>query len=255
MLIQWPDRFYHTTADTLDKVSPETLARSCLLAATYTYWLGAAGPQEVEWLAREMSARFKCRTIALLQDAVTANTTQDAQAGSQGTGLSWQRRIEYLIERQQCAFDSLRRLDGDFDPLPWSRAAADFATGEWATIKDMLPTNVEPEHQTGANRGPAADERAQRVPRRLYPGPVWEQTLLRYHAPPLTEKLYELQKTHKELPRILPTLALYWANGRRTVAEIVDRVELETGVRAPDYIADYFDVLAELDAIAWQPGG
>jgi len=244
MLIQWPDRFYHTTADTLDKVSPETLARSCLLAATYTYWLGAAGPREVEWLAREMSARFKCRTIALLQDAVTTKA-------SQGAGLPWQRRIDYWIERQQHAFESLRRLDGDFDPQPWSRAAADFATGEWTTIKDLLPTNVEPEHQPGASRGPAADKHAQRVPRRLYPGPVWEQTLLRYHAPPLTDKLYELQKTHKELPRILPTLALYWANGQRTVAEIIDRVELETGVRAPDYIADYFGILADLEAIAW----
>jgi aminopeptidase YwaD len=251
MLIQWPDRFYHTTADTLDKVSPETLARSCLLAATYTYWLGMAGPQEVEWLAREMSARFKCRIITLLQDAVTANPAQSAQADSEGTGLSWQRRIEYWTERQQRAFESLRRLYSDFDPQPWSRATADFASGEWAATRDLLPINAGPEHHTEASQEADIDGRAGRVPRRLFPGPVWEQTLLRYHAPPLTEKLYALQKRHKELPRILPTLSLYWVDGQRTVAEIVDRVELETGVRAPDLIADYFDILAELEAIAW----
>ena len=39
MLIQWPDRFYHTTADTLEKVSPQSLARSTALAATYAYFV------------------------------------------------------------------------------------------------------------------------------------------------------------------------------------------------------------------------
>ena len=33
MLIHWPDRFYHTSADTPDRVSPDSLARSGALAA------------------------------------------------------------------------------------------------------------------------------------------------------------------------------------------------------------------------------
>jgi hypothetical protein len=49
----------------------------------------------------------------------------------------------------------------------------------------------------------------------------------------------------------LPVLALYWANGGRSLSEIVKQVELETGVRAPEYIADYFEILAELGVIEW----
>ncbi len=33
--------------------------------------------------------------------------------------------------------------------------------------------------------------------------------------------------------------------------EIVKMVELESGVRAPDYIVGYFDILNDLDMIAW----
>ena len=35
MLIQWPDKFYHTSADTIDKVDPKMLYRVACLTATY----------------------------------------------------------------------------------------------------------------------------------------------------------------------------------------------------------------------------
>ena len=39
MLIQWPDRYYHTSEDTLDKVDPAMLARiGSLAAGTPTLW-------------------------------------------------------------------------------------------------------------------------------------------------------------------------------------------------------------------------
>ena len=66
---QWPDRFYHTTADTLEKVSPQSLARSSALAATYAYFVANAGAPEVAWLAREMTYRFEIRLARKLQSA------------------------------------------------------------------------------------------------------------------------------------------------------------------------------------------
>jgi hypothetical protein len=58
MLIHWPDKFYHTSADTADKVSPDSLARSGGLAATYAYWLSTAGDAEARWLGHRMAANF-----------------------------------------------------------------------------------------------------------------------------------------------------------------------------------------------------
>ena len=45
MLLQWPDRFYHTSADTLDKVDPAMLGRVGVAAAAYLWWLATAGPR------------------------------------------------------------------------------------------------------------------------------------------------------------------------------------------------------------------
>lgn len=280
MLIQWPDRFYHTTADTIDKVSPETLAKSCLLAGTYAYWLASAGPRQVEWLAHEMMARFKQRIVAELQSALTARITEDGKANSHYAGPPWRRRLDYWIERQRAAFESLRRLQADFDPRPWSRAATYFATIEWAAVEDLLQIDTDPASDTQAIWSPDSstepsgrvprttgaarivseprDEASGQglvdtdvVPRRLISGPIWELTLLRYHSPELRQRLHELQEAHTELPRVVPTIALYWADGQRTLSEIVDRVELETGVRVPEYIAGYFEILAELGTIEW----
>ena len=58
MINDWPDKFYHTSADTPDKVSPAALARSGALAALYAYWLAAAAPADAAWLGHLMVSRF-----------------------------------------------------------------------------------------------------------------------------------------------------------------------------------------------------
>ncbi len=81
MLIQWPDRFYHTSADTPDRTDPNSLRRTGALAAAYAYWLAAAGDAEAAWLGHEMTARFKARLAQTAQQAVTAaDTVDDASA-------------------------------------------------------------------------------------------------------------------------------------------------------------------------------
>jgi hypothetical protein len=251
MLIQWPDRYYHTTADTLDRVSPDTLAQSCLLAGTYAYWLATAGPSQVDWLAHEMMARFKRRIVARLQGAVTTAMSDSGDTSVQHSALPWRTQLDYWTERQQAAFESLRRLDPDFDPKPWSRAASYFATGEWATVGELLHNRPNSGDNAPTSDPFKGDDRGHRVPRRTLPGPISERSLLRYHAPELADALYELQKRHAELPRTVSTLALFWTDGQRTLADIVNQVELETGVHASKYIADYFEILAELEAIEW----
>jgi aminopeptidase YwaD len=248
MLIQWPDRFYHTTADTLERVSPKSLAQACQLAGTYAYWLAAAGPQEVDWLAREMLARFKRRIIGTLQEAVTGNLT--SQAEPERAGIPWREQLDYWVERQQAAFASLRRLEPDFDPRAWSRSAAYFADGEWSHVSDILAGDHGREAATTTDTF-EPEELAARVPRRQFPGPVNGQSLARHHSPETALRLFQLQAKYQDLPRVLLALALYWSDGRRTLSEIVHRVALETGVRAPQAIAEYYQILAELGAINW----
>jgi len=50
------DRFWHTSADTIDKIDPEAISRVATLAAGYAYFLAAAGSPEAEWLAEETAS-------------------------------------------------------------------------------------------------------------------------------------------------------------------------------------------------------
>jgi len=44
-------------------------------------------------------------------------------------------------------------------------------------------------------------------------------------------------------------VALYWTDGTRTLAEILDLTELETQVRDPEGLVQYFELLARLELI------
>lgn len=247
MLIQWPDKFYHSTADTIDKVSPEMMARSCLLAGTYAYWLATAGPSQVEWLAREMTARFKSRAVGFLQGAVSSLMAEESTNNPDHSGPTLRRQFDYWVDRQQAAIVSLRRLRADFDPRPWVRAADHFAINEWASVSALLSEDeIEPVQEVSPT---PYGERMNWVPQRHFPGPIRLQTIVPYHSSELGDRLHQLQKKHPEVPTILPTLALYWANGQRDLGEIVRLVELETGLWAPEYIDGYFDILIELGVV------
>jgi hypothetical protein len=251
MLIQWPDRFYHTTADTLEKVSPETLEHSCVLAGTFVYWLATAGPEQVEWLAREMTARFKRRVIAHSQNAVTSHVAGSQDSGSGQKNRPWKQELDFAVDRQQAAFASLCRLQSSFDPRPWARAVRYFATQEWANTQEVLDEGADGFNVQDTPSMPDDDNRFGRIPRRLFPAPVPIAAWARYHSTQMTQRVFAFQKTHKQQSRILPTLALYWADGERTVDEIVRQVRLETGTHAPECIADAFELLADIGAIEW----
>jgi len=259
MLNQWPDKFYHTSFDTLDRVSPHMLARAGTIAGTYAYFLANAGPHEALWLARAMVARFKRQTIDRMQDAVTqamaAPGDEAATLARQAADL--QRRTEYEIDRVRMALQSLHRLTPDL-PLDTHAGETDrFARAELsrtlAAIRehaaglgiDELPAPATPEPNE-------AERRAQKlVPRRRYRGPIDMAIRVRRRrlSPEDQERLYRLGKEHKQAIRLIPVLALYRADGRRTLAEIIDLVELETGKREAGLLVQYFELLEKMELI------
>jgi hypothetical protein len=238
MLIQWPDRFYHTTADTLDKVSPVSLQRSTALAAAYAYFVANAGPREVAWLAREMNYRFELRQARKLQSAVTA-----ALGGSAPSGAPWDRRVAFQIDRQVAALESLRRLDPSFDPAPWQAAARAIGEAAWARARDVL------DDWRSMDVATLAEDDAQQIPVRRYRGPVSLRPYLRRLPAEEREAAQATLRRHSAFCDLPADVALYWANGARTLAEILDLTELETGVRDAEGLAAYFKLLARLALI------
>jgi aminopeptidase-like protein len=237
MLIQWPDRYYHTSADTPDRVDPKMLGRVAALSGLYAYWLAQAGEREARWLAQELSARFRRRVIAELQAALTE--------ADEGTGIGREEarcRLEYRIARHREALESVRRL-APVDVSPWQTADADFALREYRRAADDLPDRPAP--------APPEVEGANQVPRRRFRGPLHpEQEVARRDAT-TRDRWWEFQGRVRKTASVLPNLAEYWADGHRTVAEIAAMIRYETGLEATPFVAEYFRWLADLGLVEW----
>ncbi|NJM05612.1 DUF4910 domain-containing protein [Candidatus Gracilibacteria bacterium] len=236
MLVQWPDRFYHTTGDTLDKVSAKTLQRNTTLAASYLYAAGNAGPTETDWLASEMNARFIARLSHELQSAVSA-----ALGGDAPPGVSWERKWQFRTQQHALALTSLQKLNPQFDPAKATTHAHSIAAALWAQQREVLGDW----HSAEVARLNPAD--AALIPRRRYRGPVsLAPHLLRLST---EERLAARATLSGRLNSLAADVALYWADGERALGAIVDLVELELDLRAPTEILSYFRLLARLELV------
>ena len=238
MIIEWPDRFYHTNADTLDKVSPATLARNAIDAAIYAAFIANAGPRETAWLASEMNSRFTVRLARELQSASSA-----ALDGEPPHGPPYARRVAFHIDRQAAALASLRRLDPAFDAAPFVAIAQARADLLWSQSSDLLANW----HAPAQASLPAAD--AALVVRRRYRGPISLGPHLGRLPASEREAAREALRGHSGFPGLIADVALYWADGQRSLGQILDLVEHETDQRDPVGLLAYFRLLEQLELV------
>ena len=66
MLIQWPDRYYHSDLDTPERCDPDSLALAVRAAATYAGVLAGAGADEVNGLLQLVARGARRRMLAAL---------------------------------------------------------------------------------------------------------------------------------------------------------------------------------------------
>jgi len=260
MLIQWPDRFYHTSADTPDRTDPHSLARAAALAAAYAYWLATAGAQAATWLGYEMVARFKRSASEAAQQVV-----REALAQSDGSTLAQSladldRRLAYLLGRHRDAVHSLKRLGRVACPVDELHAEAERAANRelaWAksfvdlraaslgleALPDLAPRDLTEEER----------EAATLVPERQVTGSIPLGDYLHRLDEDTRENWRQLLKERKGwLYSTLTTLALFWADGVRPVLEIADLVELESGQRDVALLLAYFRLLEQLGFVAFR---
>ncbi|MBN1179085.1 MAG: DUF4910 domain-containing protein [Anaerolineae bacterium] len=235
MLIQWPDRYYHTSDDTPDRVDPAMMARVGRLAAVYAYWLAQAGDREARWLASEMSAQFRQLIIVDVQDAVTCCDEEETLNRE-----VLRKKLAYRIARHHKALETVKRL-APIDVTPWSQKDTEFAESEWTHAAALIPDR---------SLAAVADvEGSAGVPVRCFPGPVQIGAFVDQLNEAGRDRWYDLQKRLGDVSRILPVLAEYWADGHRTIAEIAGLVKQETGRESTALLVEYFSELSKLGLI------
>ncbi|MEZ4767652.1 MAG: DUF4910 domain-containing protein [Caldilineales bacterium] len=258
MLIQWPDRFYHTSDDTLDKVDPEMLARIGSLAAAYAYVIAGADERTATWLGHEIVARRQVRLVWRTQAAITAALAADDPATLSGLRDRLRAAVAHRIDCDMTALQSLERLWPDCGGLvaelsaeldeaarrELSRADHVFRSCGRALGSAELPPAV---------AEPAPDDRTlSLIPQRQYRGPVALRSLADGDEPESRDTLWRASKQAGNLWWTARSLAEYWADGQRNIAEIIDKVYQETGQRFDDEIMSYFGILEANDLVRWR---
>ena len=235
-LASLPDKFYHTSADTPDKVDPLMLRRAGVLAAFYAAWIANAGKEEALWLAHEMQAYFS---------ASLADTLQDHY------GNSLEALDKYGVFALDChrrALSTLCRLDETMkDHLPFLNEDASRIFNIFRERYGAIPAKTSPGDTTTHPVQLEWEEQAAGfIPLRLYRGPAGFDLLIRT-LPEADQKTWStmLDKYPRAMDPLIP-LAEYWADGKRTALEIIDLIELENGLRDAEVIVRTYKVLAKL---------
>jgi hypothetical protein len=121
MLLQWPDTFYHTSMDTIDKVSPESLKRVGWITTLATLTLANADTDEAVYLLNQTCSRGQTRiqkaqhqaTQELYEKAHDPKTKTNPQQQAQEltkTAQHHKNKIEHITQREKQALQSVKRL-------------------------------------------------------------------------------------------------------------------------------------------------
>jgi hypothetical protein len=252
MIIHWPDKFYHTSEDTPEKVSPDSLARSGALAAIYAYWLASAGAAEAEWLGHWMVARFGAWAAHAAAKLVESTQAAPSDEARRGLWRRYARLSAFRCERLQAALGDLAAIDaGVADRLPAWRARLieiERSEREWAThaLGRGAEATSRRDAGVGSDTEPAWLAQAKTLyPCRQGPGPIDIAMVLRADHPERMRQLWELSERMGDVAHNLEPVLQYWADGTRSVAEIAELAALELDIEPAETALVYFELLAE----------
>jgi hypothetical protein len=265
MFIQWPDKFWHTSYDTMEKVDPGMLRRVALMAATYAYFVACAGAEEAVWLVNEVASREGRGFSAYVQGLVTE--ALDSASGGDDPGRELARALAGLrvgvrhrlgvcvgavesvggLVGDDPVFEAERdRLVVDLERLARSeRRRAEGAIRGFSEVRELSPLPVVRRRLRKLER-----EAAGVVPRRLFRGPVSLRPWVRGLSREDREAWWALGRDHPE-SRHLGTLAMYWTDGVRSLLDVSGLVELEAGGTDLAYLVEYYRLLRAMGLVEY----
>ena len=120
MLLQWPDLFYHTSMDTIDKVSEDSLKRVGWVVTVAALTLANATHEDIFTLAHQTASKGMTRIMETSVEAVKeliekkTQTTKDEKNKLANelakTAAYYTSKIEHVVWREQQSVKSVKRL-------------------------------------------------------------------------------------------------------------------------------------------------
>jgi aminopeptidase-like protein len=236
MLLQWPDLYYHSSADDLSKVSADSLKRVGWIAAVAILTLANATVEDQIYIAnltREGAIRRLLRAgadgVAELLQEKDLNAVELARIT-----LRFKHKIDHIVWRERRAINSLKRLGSSTHLDKFiAQYSEDVEKQGLAEIKRFEENLRWKQKTTGIALPPVEETEIEKeakltVPRRLFKGPLSLDALKRG----LSEKDYrtheEILKEDKEFRKKIYEI-MNFMDGKRTAYEIANAVQAEYG--------------------------
>ena len=234
MLGQWPDKHYHTSADTVERVDPFILHKSASIAAGFSYALANLNEDDAFLLLSKAYERFIRELVSVISEE------------RESVGLS--DKLRHIAKVHQAGIRDVKRF---FKQMPdvqtLDQKIESFSTLIDRQLEQFMAMLNEGDQLEGAkeeDRDPAL-EYAYR-PVRLYRSPIMR--LIEY-ALGDEEKMgaYRayMEAHHERVPnaRTYELLIQYYIDGERTLGDITRLLKLESGCDDPAFVHAYVQLL------------
>ena len=269
MLLQWPDLYYHTSMDTIDKVSEDSLKRIGWITTMAALTLANATAETTFQLANQTASKGIIRIEEAAQKGVEElfrkkedpklkDKPADLAKELAKTAFHYKNKIEHVMWREQQAITSVERLGENqelnslIDKLCEeiaNRAQQKTARLEEAlsfiakTLAITIPTKLE---ETEADA-----ELKRLIPKRLFKGTLNFDLLKKV----LGEKEYEWYQEIDEKDRGFHNKVAEFVNfmdGKRNAYDILKAVSAEYSETNPEYALKFLRDLEKANLITFQ---
>ena len=246
MLGQWPDPYYHTSNDTIDKVSPSVLKGSALTAAAYAAVLSSFRSEDIDDIAAEVLCRMVKDIEKLFRRSRSGRLTEAAARHTSAL-----RRAYYAeVMKSFLAFapDAQEKVSALQDRV---YALAD-ALGVDAKDPCIQDADVQDaDAQSAGPRNSGAVRVDTRVFKRTFIGPVDDSEFAAGCAG-CRDLFHAYLKNHRW--RIggfiqCEIQTQFYLDGKRTVSEIIDLVTADLGYGDAEGITAYIGFLEAANLI------
>jgi hypothetical protein len=251
MFNQWPDKYYHTSMDTLDKVDSGMLHKTGIVTGTYAYFLSNAGKREAMWLGQGMVSRFEERLARLVRDEISREMSKPGTDARERIT----KKIRHHLSLELSALETLARI-GYRKVGPWQSDARKVAKALELRVGRSLPkrrakSRARKKAETSKSEEAARlEQKASRIVlKRVHPGPISIQSEAWKLKKEQKRKLAGMMKEYGFKMFVDPVLATYWIDGKRSLRKIAELVEMEAGRKEIALLLDYFELATELGLV------
>jgi aminopeptidase YwaD len=269
MLLQWPDLYYHTSMDTIDKVSEDSLKRVGWIATVAILTLANATAETAFQLANQTASRGIVRIEKVAQEVVEElfKKKEDPKLGDKPAELAkelaktaffYRNKIEHAAWREQQATKSVKRLGENqelntfIDKLCEDIASqAQQKTARLEEVLNFVAKTLTITISAKVEETEADAELKKLIPKRLFKGTLNSDALKTALGEKEFEWYQEIDEKDSEFSKKVEEFVNFM-DGKRTAHYILKAVSAEYTPTNSEYVLKFLRDLEKANLIVFQ---